>query len=364
MDRAERVEEPGAGVLTAPGRPEPEAPGRPRTVDVLATRLPVTGGFQVEDVESYCTRIYLAVLQQPQPSRALLVAQGMPADLVDHCLLVLASRGLLVMHADGSWEVVSPEVSLPAHAMELEQRARTIRASAHELGQLFYQARTRERPLPDGVRVLSSLDELHTVTADLMSVATEHVISMRDRSPRTEVLFQAPMSAHRNRFTGSDGAALATRAVFDVSVLEIDNAGEVLRARAEAGERARFVPGVPFSAVVVDEVGAVVDVSSYEPTGHGSVLVRSRPLVLALLSLVEGIWRRGTSLDQATRSGLDPRDVAILALLAAGASDTTIARQTRISQRTVERRVRSLMDRLGAATRFQAGVQAARRGWI
>ena len=61
---------------------------------------------------------------------------------------------------------------------------------------------------------------------------------------------------------------------------------------------------------------------------------------------------------------LDRRDVDLLSLLSAGRSDSTIARLSGISLRTVERRVRSLMDRLGAKTRFQAGVQAARRGWI
>jgi DNA-binding NarL/FixJ family response regulator len=41
-----------------------------------------------------------------------------------------------------------------------------------------------------------------------------------------------------------------------------------------------------------------------------------------------------------------------------------IARQVRISQRTVERRLRAIMDELGATTRFQAGVQAAKRGLV
>jgi DNA-binding NarL/FixJ family response regulator len=61
---------------------------------------------------------------------------------------------------------------------------------------------------------------------------------------------------------------------------------------------------------------------------------------------------------------LDRRDARILSLLSDGRSDSTIARESGVSLRTVERRVRSLMDRLGAKTRFQAGVQAARRGWI
>ena len=61
---------------------------------------------------------------------------------------------------------------------------------------------------------------------------------------------------------------------------------------------------------------------------------------------------------------LDRRDAGILSLLSDGRSDATIARQSGVSLRTVERRVRALMDRLGARTRFQAGVQAAHRGWI
>ena len=48
-------------------------------------------------------------------------------------------------------------------------------------------------------------------------------------------------------------------------------------------------------------------------------------------------------------------------LLAGGATDETIARQLGLSTRTVERRVRAMLDQLGAETRFQAGVQAARR---
>jgi DNA-binding NarL/FixJ family response regulator len=41
-----------------------------------------------------------------------------------------------------------------------------------------------------------------------------------------------------------------------------------------------------------------------------------------------------------------------------------VARQLGISQRTVERDIRKMMDDLNATTRFQAGVQAARRGLV
>jgi DNA-binding NarL/FixJ family response regulator len=46
-----------------------------------------------------------------------------------------------------------------------------------------------------------------------------------------------------------------------------------------------------------------------------------------------------------------------------GMPDETIARQLGIGHRTVQRRVQTLLTRLGAASRFQAGVLAASRGW-
>lgn len=58
-----------------------------------------------------------------------------------------------------------------------------------------------------------------------------------------------------------------------------------------------------------------------------------------------------------------PCDIQILRLLAAGATDESIARHLGISGRTVQRRVRALMDDLGVQTRFQAGVQSALRHW-
>ncbi|POX65512.1 hypothetical protein C3481_16365, partial [Microbacterium sp. Ru50] len=53
----------------------------------------------------------------------------------------------------------------------------------------------------------------------------------------------------------------------------------------------------------------------------------------------------------------------IVSLLGLGLPDEAIARHLGIGHRTVQRRVQALLVRLGAASRFQAGVLAARRGW-
>ncbi len=54
----------------------------------------------------------------------------------------------------------------------------------------------------------------------------------------------------------------------------------------------------------------------------------------------------------------------VLALMAVGMKDEAIARQLGMSPRTLRRRSQELLAELGAGNRFQAGVEAARRGWI
>lgn len=54
----------------------------------------------------------------------------------------------------------------------------------------------------------------------------------------------------------------------------------------------------------------------------------------------------------------------VLEVLESGVKDEVACRQLGLSQRTFSRRARELLSRLGAATRFQAGMEAVRRGWL
>lgn len=316
-----------------------------------------------DEAEGVITRVFLAALQHPDPTRTLLIAQGMKAPLIDHSLEVLASRGLIRVHPGGRIEVIPPDISLPALALDYERRARETRSAAHELAQVFFQARSASRTPDVGtVRILNSLDEIAAVTAEAVAAGTRQIRSFRSLSPRTRAIFASPLHSHEEPTRGVSGNQLDYTTVYDTEVLEIDGALEILEARERGGERFRLTSSVPFSAVIVDEAAAIVDVSAFDPSGFGSALIRARSMVLALIALSDHLWDLGSPLGVGGMA--ERRDQMILALLAAGAPDATIARQAGVSQRTVERRVRALMDQLGAGTRFQAGVQAARRGMI
>ena len=96
------------------------------------------------------------------------------------------------------------------------------------------------------------------------------------------------------------------------------------------------------------------------------VVPDEQPAIVEALSWwFELVWERATVVSELDLG--EPRKdlrTHLLRQLAAGAKDEQIARSLDLSLRTVRRRVADLMNDLGADSRFQAGVEAARRGWI
>jgi DNA-binding NarL/FixJ family response regulator len=94
------------------------------------------------------------------------------------------------------------------------------------------------------------------------------------------------------------------------------------------------------------------------------VVIHSSSVASALRSLFEELWERSVPLHEDKGSELADDNKEILRMLAAGMKDEAIARRLGLSLRTVRRRVADLMAELNASTRFVAGVEAVRRGWL
>jgi DNA-binding NarL/FixJ family response regulator len=89
--------------------------------------------------------------------------------------------------------------------------------------------------------------------------------------------------------------------------------------------------------------------------------------VTTATELFERIWPDAVPLadnDIPVDTDLSLREREMLRLLALGATDEFAAAQLNISVRTVRRMVAQIMHRLGARSRFQAGVKATDRGWL
>lgn len=154
------------------------------------------------------------------------------------------------------------------------------------------------------------------------------------------------------------------RSIYPASVLEDRQQAEHVHFWAARGERSRLVPAVPHAFVVFGDEAALVP-AVWGRAGDRILVVRTPVLVAAFRELFDLLWARAASLPRRSgENGAEDERAKILQLLAVGGKDETVARQLGISLRTVRRRVAELMEELGASTRFQAGMEAARRGLV
>jgi DNA-binding CsgD family transcriptional regulator len=153
----------------------------------------------------------------------------------------------------------------------------------------------------------------------------------------------------------------SSRAIYPVRAVR--EAPGRLAARTAVGEQIRVLPELASRLLVIGDSHAVLP----EPLGFADApltVVRQRGVVEAMTQWFELLWERAVAPAlEPTGPAVDPRGF-VLRQLAAGARDEQIARTLGISLRTVRRRVADLMSELGADSRFQAGVEAARRGWL
>lgn len=66
---------------------------------------------------------------------------------------------------------------------------------------------------------------------------------------------------------------------------------------------------------------------------------------------------------QVTLQAPTDEERAVASLLVTGMTDEMAARRLGLSRRTFRRRLKALMDKLGARSRFQAGFMLAETGW-
>ncbi|MBD2759273.1 helix-turn-helix transcriptional regulator [Yimella sp. cx-573] len=309
------------------------------------------------------TAMYMMILDVPSITHNELVRRGFDSDYVKSTMPMFMRRGLVRQLAEGVWEAIPPNIALPAFAARLEEYASTIRSSTPALT-LTYSRREGPKPDPSGYERLNSLDEIALATQRLLSSAGRNVHGLRNGSPYTRYLLGLPTDFHATALRNDQGEQVVGRVTLDTELLNDPGINEVLAARASTGEEHRFAASLPFSALVSERM-AVIDIDGPDGVAMGLV-IESSYAAAAVRRVAESAWRAASPWQVGSNRPptVDARDHRILQLLGAGATDSTIARQLNISQRTVERRVRAVMDRLGADTRFQAGVLAGKAGLI
>jgi DNA-binding NarL/FixJ family response regulator len=155
-----------------------------------------------------------------------------------------------------------------------------------------------------------------------------------------------------------------SRAIYQVQVLH--RAPELIRVRAEAGEHVRILAEVPGRLAVLGSTAAMMGEEFGTHDGRRLVL-RQPGVVAAMAAMFEALWEKALAVPVLDGQRYDEGTSGqrlLLRQLAGGAKDEQIARALGLSVRTVRRRVAELLDELGADSRFQAGAEAVRRGWL
>ncbi|MFG3345472.1 DNA-binding response regulator [Streptomyces sp. NPDC048018] len=192
-------------------------------------------------------------------------------------------------------------------------------------------------------------------------------------------------SARHELLTFDDPAASASRAIPE-PFLEL--AGACMRAAAERATevrrivprhalpqvvgatwipgRARVADAIPFKMILVDRTVAAVPLD-LELLYNGLLLIRDPVVVQALVRAHHIAWTTSQELAGLTPPAardLPPQLRPVLDALLAGLTDETAAARLGMSPRTYSRRVGELLTALGTTSRFRAGAEAARRGWV
>ncbi|WP_162908135.1 helix-turn-helix transcriptional regulator [Allorhizocola rhizosphaerae] len=116
-------------------------------------------------------------------------------------------------------------------------------------------------------------------------------------------------------------------------------------------------PHIPTKLMVFDRRVALLPVDPSD-LAAGALEIDQPAIVTAMVALFEEIWAGATLPRRTSVSSLvmTPRERAIVTLLAEGYTDTAVAQQLGLGQRTIAYSLRALMDRLGVENRFQLGL--------
>ncbi len=143
----------------------------------------------------------------------------------------------------------------------------------------------------------------------------------------------------------------------------------------------RVAERIPAELVIADRAVALLPLTPRtaglaalpELPEPAALVVHPGPLLASLVNLFEDIWNESLPIrvcaDAARRAadgspaGPDALDLAVLSLLMDGLTDASVAKQLGLGLRTVQRRVKRLMELAGVTTRLQLGWHAAAHGW-
>ncbi|MBF8188465.1 helix-turn-helix domain-containing protein [Nonomuraea sp. K274] len=333
-------------------------PNEPRTV---------SDPFETLGLDPAQTALYSAVLRLHRATRSDL-AQAMdgPVEKVGRQLDDLVKLGV-IDEQSGEYLARHPAAALgrviAARLDRLAEESRMIDSALGSIRGLIrdYDAGRDYQSGPFTVELVSGADVLY-----------ESVAGMAVQAPGLELLTAVPdertMTDFVRKFAdlwidAQERKLLTVHAIVPVNTLPLPGVRDQLTRLVESGGQVRTMDRVPswFMTVGAEAAGLPALWGGNLPDlAYNFHLVRAPVVVGVLQSLFGELWGRAVPLPWYRGGGM----VQVLRLAAQGMCDESIARQLGVSVRTVRARFADAIAELGAQSRFHAGVEATRRGWL
>ncbi|MFC1412281.1 helix-turn-helix domain-containing protein [Streptacidiphilus sp. N1-12] len=329
-------------------------------------------GLDEESEEVYRLLVGLGSASVGELARKL----GLPEHALTRTLSTLADLGLV---AQSPVEPLHYTAAPPAVALgaALSQRRHELTLAEQAVDRLAREYRHNAVGLAvnDLIEVVIGADAVRHRFEQLQLGAEHEVLALVTDAP-------VAVSGHDNV---AEPVAVARgvsyRVVIERGILDAPGGVPHVAAALERDEQIRVAGRVPTKLIVADRSLAMLPLRPLAAPGEpSSLVVRAGGPVEALVGLFHSVWEQSLPLwlgpADASRPEQEPTvlvdtgeqpddvDLQVLSMLLVGMTDVSVAKQLDLGLRTVQRRVKRLMDLAEVTTRMQLGWHAYERGWV
>jgi DNA-binding CsgD family transcriptional regulator len=221
---------------------------------------------------------------------------------------------------------------------------------------------------PRGHQYLPEDADRRTSQTEITKALDAYSLLYRLIAASPDVFAMVPISRLDNTLTRvfHDGLLAAPHNGTRILTSDYDPGGDpAYNARIiRAGAEVRTHAALPMWLAIVDQKTVIVP-RDPDDADAGLVLVRRRGYVRTAVWMFAQAWRTASPLPRASGPvSLSRWERRVLEQLASGIKDEAAARKLGVSVRTYRRYVTELCEHLGASSRFEAGIRAARAGLV
>ncbi|MFB4294283.1 helix-turn-helix domain-containing protein [Nonomuraea sp. ATR24] len=309
---------------------------------------------------------YRRLIDGPRTAAELAAALGRPVTAVAEDLAALVGRGLVsrLPGVPARHVAAPPSVALGGLLTARREELRTAELALVALAEQHRMAAV-DRAVGDLIEVVTGVEAVRQRFLQIQWAADKRVRSF-STAPFVAVTPDDNTAEEEVVDRGVEYLVMVER-----EVLATPRVAAGIIASIRKGVQVRVSDKLPIKLMMADGELALVPLTT-DPGGEpAAVLLHRSGLLTAVEALFEAIWQRAYplrvdasgELAEEREAAIGELDRNILGLLLAGLTDEAVAGQLDLSLRTLQRRVRALMDLAGARTRVQLGWHAARNGW-